>query len=211
MRALTACLPDKFQVDGDGRKAAWRALFLQRVQGLVAQVGDVLWRHVVMCVVAASGTWIISTQPRCWLLLVITLSLYRRGVFFQLLVLVLVLMLSFFLSLLSLLLLLLLTAVAVADDFLILFVLLLLLLLPVFIYFLKSFQERGDTVSGGWDPEKDARRTVRLPALTAEQVRRPEYLYPTTAEVEGRVEKLQERQRKLEDKEAKLAKVSCII
>ena len=35
---MMACLPAKFEVDGDGRKAAWRALFLQRVQGLVAQV-----------------------------------------------------------------------------------------------------------------------------------------------------------------------------
>lgn len=38
LRALTACLPERFEVDGDGRKAAWRAAFLQRVQGLVAQV-----------------------------------------------------------------------------------------------------------------------------------------------------------------------------
>ena len=36
---MTACLPERFEVDGDGRKAAWRAAFLQRVQGLVAQVG----------------------------------------------------------------------------------------------------------------------------------------------------------------------------
>lgn len=39
LRAITACLPKRFEVDGDGRKAAWRAAFLQRVQGLVAQVG----------------------------------------------------------------------------------------------------------------------------------------------------------------------------
>lgn len=38
LRAVTACLPERFEVDGDGRKAAWRAAFLQRVQGLVAQV-----------------------------------------------------------------------------------------------------------------------------------------------------------------------------
>ena len=38
LRAVLACLPAKFGVDGDGRKAAWRAAFLQRVQGLVAQV-----------------------------------------------------------------------------------------------------------------------------------------------------------------------------
>lgn len=40
LRAVMACLPAKFEVDADGRKAAWRAGFLQRVQGLVAQVGD---------------------------------------------------------------------------------------------------------------------------------------------------------------------------
>lgn len=38
LRAVMACLPAKFEVDADGRKAAWRATFLQRVQGLVAQV-----------------------------------------------------------------------------------------------------------------------------------------------------------------------------
>lgn len=38
LRAVLACLPAKFEVDADGRKAAWRAAFLQRVQGLVAQV-----------------------------------------------------------------------------------------------------------------------------------------------------------------------------
>lgn len=84
------------------------------------------------------------------------------------------------------------------------------LLLPLLLFFISflPFQERGDTVNGGWDPEKDARRTVRLPALTAEQARRREYFYPTTAEVEAKAEKLQERQRKLQDKESKLAKVS---
>ena len=48
LRAITACLPERFEVDGDGRKAAWRAAFLQRVQGLVAQVsvgGGVLDTH----------------------------------------------------------------------------------------------------------------------------------------------------------------------
>ena len=35
---MTACLPERFEVDRDGRKAAWRTAFLQRVQGLVAQV-----------------------------------------------------------------------------------------------------------------------------------------------------------------------------
>lgn len=38
LRAVTACLPERFEVDPDGRKAAWRAAFLLRVQGLVAQV-----------------------------------------------------------------------------------------------------------------------------------------------------------------------------
>ncbi|CAM9878848.1 unnamed protein product [Ectocarpus sp. 4 AP-2014] len=99
-----ACLPAKFEVDADGRKAAWRELFLQRAQSLVAQ-------------------------------------------------------------------------------------------------------ERGDTVSGGWDPEIGARREVRLPELTPEQTRRKEYFYPTAAEVEDKVQKLQERQRRLEEKQAKLAHV----
>ncbi|CAN0265797.1 unnamed protein product, partial [Ectocarpus sp. 8 AP-2014] len=38
MRAILACLPGKFEVDDDGRKAAWRAEFVQRAKGLVAQV-----------------------------------------------------------------------------------------------------------------------------------------------------------------------------
>ncbi|CBJ28852.1 conserved unknown protein [Ectocarpus siliculosus] len=104
LRAIMACLPAKFEVDADGRKAAWRELFLQRAQSLVAQ-------------------------------------------------------------------------------------------------------ERGDTVSGGWDPEIGARREVQLPQLTPEQTRRKEYFYPTAAEVEDRVQKLQERQRRLEEKQAKLAHV----
>lgn len=40
LRAVTACLPERFEVDSDGRKAAWRAGFLQRVQGMVAQVSS---------------------------------------------------------------------------------------------------------------------------------------------------------------------------
>ncbi|CAM9677124.1 unnamed protein product, partial [Hapterophycus canaliculatus] len=104
LRAILACLPVKFEVDGDGRKAAWRALFLQRAQNLVAQ-------------------------------------------------------------------------------------------------------ERGDTVSGGWDMATNARREVRLPPLTCEQARRKEYFYPTGAEVEERVRKLEERERRLEAKKANLAEV----
>lgn len=69
-------------------------------------------------------------------------------------------------------------------------------------------QEKGETVSGGWDPELQARRQVQLPKLTAEQTRRKEYYYPTTAVVGQKVEKLQERQRRLEAKQAKLAQVS---
>ncbi|CAN0523401.1 unnamed protein product, partial [Scytosiphon promiscuus] len=38
MRAVLACLPAKFEADGDGKKATWRAAFFQRVQSLVAQV-----------------------------------------------------------------------------------------------------------------------------------------------------------------------------
>ena len=68
-------------------------------------------------------------------------------------------------------------------------------------------QERGDTVSGGWDPELQARRQVQLPKLTAEQTRRKEYYYPTATEVEQKIHKLQERQSKLEAKQAKLAQV----
>lgn len=69
-------------------------------------------------------------------------------------------------------------------------------------------QERGDTVSGGWDPELQARRKVRLPELTAEQARRKEYFYPTAVEVGARAQELQERQRRLEAKQAKLNQVS---
>ncbi|CAM9118472.1 unnamed protein product, partial [Scytosiphon promiscuus] len=104
LRAILACLPGKFEVDGDGRKASWRALFLQRAQNLVAQ-------------------------------------------------------------------------------------------------------ERGDTVSGGWDMATNARREVRLPPLTGEQARRKEYFYPTAAEVEERVRKLQEREQRLEAKKAQLVEV----
>ena len=39
--------------------------------------------------------------------------------------------------------------------------------------------ERGETISGAWDPEIGARRVVELPALTAEQTRQPEYFWPT--------------------------------
>ncbi|CBJ31449.1 conserved unknown protein [Ectocarpus siliculosus] len=104
MRAILACLPAKFEVDDDGRKAAWRAEFVQRAKGLVAQ-------------------------------------------------------------------------------------------------------ERGDTVSRGWDPEISARRQVRLPELSAGQTRREEYFYPTAVEVQARVDKLRERQCRLEAKRAELAEV----
>ncbi|CAM9413957.1 unnamed protein product [Ascophyllum nodosum] len=90
LRAVTACLPERFEVDRDGRKAAWRTAFLQRVQGLVAQ-------------------------------------------------------------------------------------------------------ERGETVSGVWDPKIGARRVVRLPALTAEQTRRPEYFW-VTRQQRGLLMPKQERQ-----------------
>ncbi|CAM9444220.1 unnamed protein product, partial [Ectocarpus sp. 12 AP-2014] len=104
VRAILACLPAKFEVDDDGRKTAWRADFVQRAKGLVAQ-------------------------------------------------------------------------------------------------------ERGDTVSGGWDPEISARRQVRLPELSAGQARREEYFYPTAAKVQARVDKLRERQRRLETKKTELAEV----
>lgn len=68
-------------------------------------------------------------------------------------------------------------------------------------------QERGDTVSGGWDPDAGARRTVTLPPLSVEQVRRPEYFYPTRAEAEQRLEKLRERERRLDAKRAALEKI----
>lgn len=74
-------------------------------------------------------------------------------------------------------------------------------------FYVDDLQERGDTVSGGWDPEIRARREVRLPELTPEQKRRKEYFYPTAAEVEDKVQKLQERQRRLGEKQAKLAHV----
>lgn len=72
-------------------------------------------------------------------------------------------------------------------------------------------QERGETVSGGWDPEVGGRRTVRLPALAPEQARRPEYLYPTADEVQGRVEKLRERRRRLDAKRAKALEVKNVL
>lgn len=62
-------------------------------------------------------------------------------------------------------------------------------------------------MSGGWDPELQARRQVQLPKLAAEQTRRREYYYPTAAEVDKKVEKLQERQRRLVEKQAELAQV----
>ena len=41
MRALACCLPDHFELDTDGRKAAWKARFMSRVKELVArQNGD---------------------------------------------------------------------------------------------------------------------------------------------------------------------------
>lgn len=68
-------------------------------------------------------------------------------------------------------------------------------------------------MSGGWDPELQARRQVQLPKLTGDQARRQEYYYPTATEVEQKVDKLQERQHRLEAKQAKLAQVRrvCLI
>ncbi|CAM9332095.1 unnamed protein product, partial [Phaeothamnion confervicola] len=37
LRAVAACIPARFELDRDGRKAAWRADFMTRVQALVAQ------------------------------------------------------------------------------------------------------------------------------------------------------------------------------
>ncbi|CAB1119909.1 unnamed protein product [Ectocarpus sp. CCAP 1310/34] len=65
----------------------------------------------------------------------------------------------------------------------------------------------SSTVNGGWDPEISARRQVRLPELSAGQARRKEYFYPTAAEVQARVDKLRERQRRLEVKQVDLTKV----
>lgn len=62
-------------------------------------------------------------------------------------------------------------------------------------------------MSGGWDPDAGARRTVRLPALSAEQARRPEYFYPTRAEAEERLEKLRVRGRRLDAKRAQLKEI----
>ena len=62
-------------------------------------------------------------------------------------------------------------------------------------------------MSGGWDPEAGARRTVRLPALSAEQARRAEYFYPTAAQVAERVEKLRDRRRRIDARKAKLEEV----
>lgn len=66
-------------------------------------------------------------------------------------------------------------------------------------------------MSGGWDPETGKRRTVRLPALSSEQARRPEYFYPTRANAEERLEKLRERGRRLEEKRAKLERIKVCV
>lgn len=62
-------------------------------------------------------------------------------------------------------------------------------------------------MSGGWDPDAGERRAVKLPALSAEQTRRPEYFYPTRAEFEERLDKLRERVRRVEAKRAKLKEI----
>eukprot|EP01035_Chromulina_nebulosa_P020909 gene20909-27101_t len=43
MRAIAVCLPDKFELDNDGKKAEWRARFMTRVKQLVGQFnGDLV-------------------------------------------------------------------------------------------------------------------------------------------------------------------------
>jgi hypothetical protein len=37
MRAISMCLPEKFKIDGDGRKMEWRSRFMTRVKLLVSQ------------------------------------------------------------------------------------------------------------------------------------------------------------------------------
>lgn len=49
MRAILACLPAKFEADADGKKAAWRVGFSQRVQSLVAQVRVFGYDRVTVC------------------------------------------------------------------------------------------------------------------------------------------------------------------
>lgn len=82
---MTACLPERFEVDGDGRKAAWREAFLQRVQGLVAQVcvffssprakewgrggGEETWKDELTpvfafsCVLYSNYCWLLTPPP----------------------------------------------------------------------------------------------------------------------------------------------------
>ncbi|CAM9623169.1 unnamed protein product, partial [Discosporangium mesarthrocarpum] len=108
LRALAACLPERFEVDRDGRKAAWRTAFLHKVQGMVSQ-------------------------------------------------------------------------------------------------------ERGDTVSGGWDPAAKQRRTVRLPGLRQEQVRKAVYFYPTEMEVQARLEGLLGRHSKLDMKKDRLTEAKDVL
>ncbi|CAM9915488.1 unnamed protein product, partial [Choristocarpus tenellus] len=108
LRALVACLPERFEVDRDGRKAAWRASFMQRVQGMVSQ-------------------------------------------------------------------------------------------------------ERGDTVLGGWDPVASRRRSVRLPSLTSEQERKPVYFYATPNEMQAKVDKMLERQQRVDVKRVKLREVEDVL
>lgn len=64
-------------------------------------------------------------------------------------------------------------------------------------------------MSGGWDPEAGERRRVRLPGLTQEQMRRPEYFYSTDKEVEERMAKLRVREEKLAAKRRKLAQAKA--
>lgn len=66
-------------------------------------------------------------------------------------------------------------------------------------------------MSGGWDPGAGGRRTIRLPPLAGDQVRRPEYFYPTAQEVEERIGRLRERQRRLDAKREKVAEVEDVL
>lgn len=52
---------------------------------------------------------------------------------------------------------------------------------------------------------------VKLPPLTADQARRPEYFYPTTEEVDEKIEKLRERKRRLDTKRAKVTEINDVL
>jgi hypothetical protein len=40
LRALSLCIPAKFELDNDGRKAEWRTRFMNRVKQLVSQFNN---------------------------------------------------------------------------------------------------------------------------------------------------------------------------